>query len=163
MNFYLEKVNKDQKNILDNLLEYYLYDFNIFYEDDLNENGRFEFIKTSEYFEKEKYDAYFIKVNNNYAGFVLINNQTELIDKGTRIEEFWIVPKYRKTYFAFQILRELLRMYNENVEFMILEKNERWKKIIEYMINKNLKLINQKEILKWDSEKFKLYLVNYKK
>lgn len=74
--FSLEKVKKEEENILQNLLEFYLYDFNFFYEDDLNDNGRFEFIDTSEYFTKEKYESFFIKVKDKLAGFILINNKT---------------------------------------------------------------------------------------
>lgn len=39
-NIVLEKVVKDKENILKQLLEFYLYDFNNYYEDDLSENGR---------------------------------------------------------------------------------------------------------------------------
>ena len=42
--FKLIKVNEKNKNDLKNLLEYYLYDFNVYYEDDLNKSGRFDFI-----------------------------------------------------------------------------------------------------------------------
>ena len=52
MNIILEKVKKEEKEILNNLLEYYQYDFNIFYNDDLNKNGKFEFINTDKYFNK---------------------------------------------------------------------------------------------------------------
>lgn len=156
--FSLEPVKKEEERILQNLLEFYLYDFNLFYEDDLNANGRFEFIDTSEYFYKENYEAYFIKVVDKFAGFILINNNTELTKKGTRIEEFWIMPKYRKGYFSFDVLKKVFSKYSK-IEFMILEKNKRWLKAMEYFINKNYIILKQKELIKWETEKFKMYLI----
>ncbi len=161
--FSLEKVKKEEENILQNLLEFYLYDFNFFYEDDLNDNGRFEFIDTNEYFTKEKYEAFFIRVKDKLAGFILINNNTELIKNGTRIEEFWIMPKYRKGYFAFSVLKEVFFRYQNEIEFIILEQNKRWLKAINYFINKNYTILEKEEITKWDTEKFKLYLIKNNK
>ena len=161
--FSLEKVKKEEENILQNLLEFYLYDFNFFYEDDLNDNGRFEFIDTNEYFTKEKYEAFFIRVKDKLAGFILINNNTELIKNGTRIEEFWIMPKYRKGYFAFSVLKEVFSRYQNEIEFIILEQNKRWLKAINYFINKNYTILEKEEITKWDTEKFKLYLIKNNK
>lgn len=162
-NFSLEKVKKEEENILQNLLEFYLYDFNFFYEDDLNDNGRFEFIDTNEYFTKEKYEAFFIRVKDKLAGFILINNNTELIKNGTRIEEFWIMPKYRKGYFSFSVLKEVFFRYQNEIEFIILEQNKRWLKAINYFINKNYTILEKEEITKWDTEKFKLYLIKNNK
>ena len=53
--FKLIKVNEKNKNVLKNLLEYYLYDFNIYYEDDLNESGRFESIDVEPYINNNKH------------------------------------------------------------------------------------------------------------
>lgn len=160
IDFILEKVEKDKENILKNLLEYYLYDFNVFYEDDLNENGRFEFVETSNYILKDNYEAFFIKVNNNYAGFILINNKTQFAKQpATRIEEFWIMPKYRKGLFAFRVLQYVFSMYGGEKEFLILMENKRWLKVIDYWIRKNYKIIKTQEITKWENVKFKIYVI----
>lgn len=65
--FELVTVNEINKMILENLIEFYLYDFNIYYEDDLNDNGRFEFIDVEPYINSDNNKAFFIKVNNYYA------------------------------------------------------------------------------------------------
>ena len=72
--FKLIKVNEKNKNVLKNLLEYYLYDFNIYYEDDLNESGRFEFIDVEPYINNNNNKAFFVKVDNYYAGFILTSS-----------------------------------------------------------------------------------------
>ena len=58
--FELKVVKENDKDVLRNLLEYYLYDFNFYYEDDLNENGRFEFIDVEPYINNNNHKAYFI-------------------------------------------------------------------------------------------------------
>lgn len=72
--FKLIKVNEKNKNVLKNLLEYYLYDFNIYYEDDLNESGRFESIDVEPYINNNNNKAFFVKVDNYYAGFILTSS-----------------------------------------------------------------------------------------
>ena len=53
--FELKVVKENDKDVLRNLLEYYLYDFNFYYEDDLNENGRFEFIDVEPYINDNRF------------------------------------------------------------------------------------------------------------
>ena len=104
MDFEFEKVSKEKSEILKNLLEYYQYDFNVYYNADLNENGKFEFIDIGLYFENENNQALFIKVKEKYAGFILVSNNTKYTEEGKNIEEFWVMPKYRKGMFAFRVL-----------------------------------------------------------
>lgn len=150
MEFRLEQAKNNEQDILKNLLEFYLYDFNFYYEDDLNSKGRFDFIDTKPYFNNENYKAYFIKVNENFAGFILLikNNNIQTI------EEFWIMPKYRKGYFTFEVLKEIINMCNEEIEFIILNENERWLKVIRYLINKNFKILKTEKYIKWDVVEF---------
>lgn len=113
--------------------------------------------------QKKSMKLFFIRVKDKLAGFILINNNTELIKNGTRIEEFWIMPKYRKGYFAFSVLKEVFSRYQNEIEFIILEQNKRWLKAINYFINKNYTILEKEEITKWDTEKFKLYLIKNNK
>ena len=148
-------VNEDSKNILKNLLEYYLYDFNIYYEDDLNDSGRFEFIDVEPYINSDTKKSYFVKVNNYYAGFILIKQVEEI----NIIEEFWIMPKYRKGMFAFKVLNIILSEIHGKVEFMILNKNKRWLRVIKYLISKKYEILKVENIKKWDTEDFTRFTI----
>lgn len=159
MEFKLDKVKLEEKEILKNLLEFYQYDFNVFYEDDLNENGRFEFIDVDQYFESDDNEALFIKVNEKYAGFILISNNVLHINPGKCIEEFWIMPKYRKGMFTFKVLKEIIGRYKTKFEFLVLKKNEKWFKVINYLIHKNYKVEKMIDVTKWDEE-FELFVVD---
>ena len=100
--FEFVEVNQNNKYILDNVLEYYQHEFNEFYNffDDLNENGRYELISTEivpaiiNFF-----NAFLIFKNGKIAGFIMMNNCTKFIKKGTYIAEFYIMPKYRRRLF----------------------------------------------------------------
>ncbi len=159
MDFQIEKVSKEKSEILKNLLEYYQYDFNVYYNEDLNENGRFEFIDIELYFENEHNQALFIKVKEKYAGFILISNNTKYSEEAICIEEFWIMPKYRKGMFAFKILKKVFDEINGKIEFIVLKRNERWLKTLKYWIEKNYKVLKECDIEKWD-EQFTLFLVD---
>lgn len=153
--FDLVIVDRENKKILENLLEYYLYDFNIYYNDDLNENGRFEFIDVGIYINDKNNKAFFIKVNNNYAGFILIKQVEEI----NIIEEFWIMPKYRKGMFAFKVLKKILSEIHGKVEFIILNKNKRWLGVIKYLISKNYEILKVENIKKWETEDFTKFTI----
>ena len=163
MNIILEKVKKEEKEILNNLLEYYQYDFNIFYNDDLNKNGKFEFINTDKYFNKKENQAFFVKVDEKYAGFILISKSTEYENKGSFIEEFWIMPKYRKGMFSFKVLKELSNIIKGKIEFIVLKENKRWFKTLNYWIEKNFKIEKKEDIKKWDNYDFTLFVIDTKK
>ena len=153
--FELKIVEENDKEVLRNLLEYYLYDFNYYYEDDLNENGRFEFIGVEPYINNNFYKAFFILVDNHYAGFVLTYTGKEK----SVVEEFWIMPKYRKGMFAFEVLTKVLSGMNGKIEFVILNKNERWLKVVDYWIRKNYQVLNVESIKKWETEDFTKYTI----
>ena len=153
--FELKVVKENDKDVLRNLLEYYLYDFNYYYEDDLNENGRFEFIGVEPYINNNFYKAFFILVDNHYAGFVLTYTGKEK----SVVEEFWIMPKYRKGMFAFEVLTKVLSKMNDKIEFVILNKNERWLKVVDYWIRKNYQVLSMENIKKWETEDFTKYTI----
>lgn len=153
--FELIIVNENNKKILENLLEYYLYDFNIYYEDDLNDSGKFEFIDVEPYINNSNNKAFFVKINKYYAGFILIKQAKDAI----AIEEFWIMPKYRKGIFAFKVLNKILSEIHGKVEFMILNKNKRWLRVIKYLASKNYKILKVENIKRWDTEDFTKFTI----
>lgn len=127
MDFILERVNSGNKYVLDNVLELYQHEFNAFYNyyDDLNEDGKYNFILTDKYVTDENYKAYLIKVNCKIAGFIMMNPETKYVENGTYIAEFFIMPKYRKGYFSINVIREIFKQNKGNVEIKVLRSNEK--------------------------------------
>lgn len=85
-----------------------------------------------------------MKVDNYYAGFILIKQ----VKDTNIIEEFWIMPKYRKGMFAFKVLNKILSEINGKVEFIILNKNKRWLEVIKHLIGKNYEILKVENIKK---------------
>lgn len=95
-------------------------------------------------------------MEDKYAGFVLLIEKNETVI----IEEFWIMPKYRKGYFAINILNKVMKLYdNKNYEFIILNENIRWLNVIEYLINKNFNLISKEKFIKWENVEFTKFII----
>jgi len=91
------KVSDDQKSILRQLIELYEYDFSEFNDADINSYGYYGYKYFDHYWTEENRQAYFIMVNGNYAGFVLVNAHSYLVEEDNvrAIAEFFIMRKYR--------------------------------------------------------------------
>ena len=73
MNYILDKVRSDKKEILYNLVQFALYDGSRYIENELKENGKFEYKWFNNYFTDKNREAYFIKKGKTYLGFIMIN------------------------------------------------------------------------------------------
>ncbi|MFS0727666.1 GNAT family N-acetyltransferase [Paenibacillus sp. 1P07SE] len=93
----LLEVKEEQKSILRQLLELYEYDFSEYNDEDVNANGFFGYTYLDHYWTDEGRYPFFIMVENKYAGFVLVNSHSYLLDdrEGKSIAEFFIMRKYR--------------------------------------------------------------------
>ncbi len=87
----LERVKKDERIKLENVLQLYLYDLNFYFPIPFDSNlCKYEY-DLNKYF-KDNY-AYFIKEDNNILGFILIDK----IDKENyEISEIFVMNVYRK-------------------------------------------------------------------
>ena len=159
--FNLLKINKDNKYVLDNVLEYYQYEFNEFYNfyDDLNKNGRYELIPTDEYICNSHYKAFLIIKEGKIAGFIMINNCTKFIKSGNYIAEFYIMPKYRNGFFSIDVLKYIIKKLQGNIEIKVLLANTKAYKLYEllfkrYLFNFKTNLVNE------NGDVFKYYSFN---
>ncbi|MFP4478087.1 MAG: GNAT family N-acetyltransferase [Candidatus Izemoplasmatales bacterium] len=92
------KVKKDDKQILLNLLEKYQYEFSQYSLIDLNPLGLYGYDYLDCYFTEANRYPYFIKVNGQLAGFIMISDYPEVPEEGTDfcLSEFFVSHKYRK-------------------------------------------------------------------
>lgn len=56
-------------------------------------------MSTDKYILDINYNAFLIYKIGKIAGFIMMNNCTKFIKKGTYIAEFYIMPKYRRRLF----------------------------------------------------------------
>ncbi len=98
MNIELVKVLETEKSVLRNLMELYAYDFSEFDEADVNAHGLYGYTYFDYYWTEDSRAPFFIRVDGNLAGFVLVNEYCYLVKApGTKsIAEFFVMRKYRR-------------------------------------------------------------------
>lgn len=69
---FLEEVQAKDKNTLRHLLNLYLYDFSEYTNDDVNKTGEYQYKYFEDYFTEKERKAFFIRDDNQLAGFALI-------------------------------------------------------------------------------------------
>ncbi|WP_046213569.1 GNAT family N-acetyltransferase [Paenibacillus wulumuqiensis] len=97
MDFDIMQVNQEQREVLANLMQFYIYDFSEYIKFDVEEDGRYNPYPLEDYWKDVNHRfAYIIKQENKYVGFVLVR----FIETDERsyysIVEFFILKKYRR-------------------------------------------------------------------
>lgn len=99
MNFELVQVREDEKEILRNLLEKYLYEFSQWELTDVNPLGLYGYRYLDHYWTEKNRWAFFLKADGKLAGFVMVNDYPEA---GTKepcdycLSECFVMHKYRR-------------------------------------------------------------------
>jgi predicted acetyltransferase len=103
MDVQIVPVERDQKPVLRQLLELYLYDFSEYDDAELNEHGRYGYDHLDHYWTEEGRHPFFIRVAadgvaGKLAGFVLVSSHSFVLEdpKAKSIAEFFVMRKYRR-------------------------------------------------------------------
>ncbi|MDD6482386.1 MAG: hypothetical protein PUF65_09025 [Lachnospiraceae bacterium] len=83
MEIELVEVQANEKMVLTNLIEKYLYEFSQWEKTDVNADGNYGYEYLDCYFEEENRYPYFIKVDGTLAGFVMISDYPEVPEEKT--------------------------------------------------------------------------------
>ncbi len=93
----LTPASVQEKGILQNLLEKYLYEFSQWDKSDVDENGLYGYPYLDCYFTEKNRWPYLIRTDGKIAGFVLVNDYPEVPEKTDFcLSEFFILHKYRR-------------------------------------------------------------------
>ena len=114
MKIYLDKVSKDDKNILYRLLQYSLFEESLNDGNEMKNDATFEYQYFDNYFRDTNRNAFFIKEQetNKLLGFVMINTHMKNKLNGHSIAEFMVIPKYRKNKIGKDAAFKCFDMYN---------------------------------------------------
>lgn len=97
LNVELIPVKLDDKEILRNLLEKYDYEFSQYDNRDVNKLGLYGYNYLDNYWTEKARWAFFIAVEGNLAGFVMVNNFPEAKEETDySLAEFFVMYKYRR-------------------------------------------------------------------
>ncbi|GAA0340309.1 GNAT family N-acetyltransferase [Bacillus carboniphilus] len=93
----LHSIQLNQKPVLENLLQYYFYDFSEFNSADVTETGKFgDYPYTHLYWEEEGRYPYFIYYDEKLAGFALVSKEKSEGNNYFSISEFFVLKKFRR-------------------------------------------------------------------
>lgn len=98
MNIELVRATKDSSSLLDNLIQYYVYDFSEVVGSDVADDGRFTLGPLDAYWEDSWRHPFLARVDGKYVGFALIHQRSRITaNAGTwDVAEFFVMRKYRR-------------------------------------------------------------------
>ena len=98
MNVQLVPVTVDEKEILRNLLEKYLYESSQWEAADVNALGLYGYDWLDCYWTEPNRWAFFLRVDGKLAGFAMVNDYQEIPGENTdyAMAEFFVMHKYRR-------------------------------------------------------------------
>lgn len=107
----LERVQKKDKKILDNLIQLYLHNLSINFKIDFDsKTGLYIYEDISKYFVNNDDIALFIKDNDNIIGFILLN----LSDNVNVVQELFILNNYKRQGYGKNAIIETFNNYRGN-------------------------------------------------
>lgn len=135
MNVQLHKVLFEEKEVLENIIEYYVYDFSEFLEIDLSTSGNFGFYSLGTYWtDTVNHHPFIIKLSDKIIGFVLVKKIRSNGHMINTIAEFFILKRYRRRGLGESAAKEIFNMFKGNWEVTQIEKNipaqTFWRKVI---------------------------------
>jgi predicted acetyltransferase len=99
MTVEIKDVPIEQKHVLRQLMQLYLYDFSEIDGDDVSESGEFPYRWLDNYWTESERSPFLVYSDGHIAGFALVRTIT-MASRGTEaksISEFFIMRKYRRT------------------------------------------------------------------
>lgn len=91
MNYQIKRATLEEKEILNNLMQFYMYDFSEYMDLHLEENGKFNDYPLNDYWTEASNFPYLLTLNEKNAGFVLVKLKNRDDDLYFSIAEFFII------------------------------------------------------------------------
>ena len=136
MNFKLIKASQEYKDVIKNLMQFYIYDFSEYLKCDVEEDGLFGGYPCLEDYWKEGNHKfpYIIKKGERYVGFALVRFIESEERNYFSIAEFFIMKKYRREGIGKAVAKQIFNLHKGQWEVYQKECNKPaqifWNKII---------------------------------
>lgn len=158
MEIKLVPVTIKEKDVLSNLYQFYLYDFSLYTNQEINKDGRFE--ENIDYFWEgdKRWNPYFIELSGTIVGFlvVLFENLDSDPDPTHVIYDFMILKKYRRNGIGYCAAKKAFESYNADWKVAQMEINAPaisfWRKVISEYTNHNYKERYREDLKKYFQE-----------
>lgn len=148
-------VKIEEKEILKNLLEKYDYEFSQYDNRDVNILGLYGYDYLDYYWTEEKRWSFFIKVDGNLAGFVMVNDHAEVeLNTDYTLAEFFVMYKYRKLGIGKYVATKIFDMFHGKWQLKRHPKNIAsvyfWNSVISEYTNGKYELLQSYENTEYD-------------
>ena len=121
----LVPVRAEERELLWNINQKYLYEMTNFYPDEMDGEGNLHYGYFDEYFRDPKRKAFFIYNDEKMVGFVMIHPYSVIGGAPDyTMAEFTIFPSYRKNHLATEAAGLIFSTYKGKWEIKFNEKNE---------------------------------------
>ncbi|WP_223702269.1 GNAT family N-acetyltransferase [Sutcliffiella deserti] len=135
---HLVKVKQEEEESLQHLIQFYIYEFTRFLEEiTLENNGTYKPFDLKKYWEEPQYHAFFIKIEEELAGFALIEEGTA--ESPHSIEEFFVIRKYHGRGLGRIAAQKLFSMFEGKWKVVQIQNNYPaqafWRKTIQEFTN----------------------------
>ena len=138
MKIDLVLVNKNEKEILSDLIKEYERELL-----KVNEPEKYKYLNS--YWEKENRFPYFVYVDKNIVGFVLVNDYNLINKDGKSIAEFYIKKEFRNKGIGKMAIFTIFDSFSGNWEIRELKENINgqnfWRKVISEYTKENFQEI----------------------
>jgi len=119
----------DDYPCIQNMARFYLYDLSrdcgsISSDWAIPEDGLYECFDFKNYFEESTRKAYLIKVYDEIAGFILLDNEVKNPDNTINMGEFFIIAKFQGQGIANQVAKEIWNMHPGRWEVSVIPNNK---------------------------------------
>ena len=120
----LRKVKAEERDLLWNINQKYLYEMTNFYDDPMDEDGNYHYGYFDEYFTDPKRTAYFLYHGDTLVGFAFLCPYSNIgQNPDYTMAEFTIFPIHRKKHYAFDAAKAILSKHPGKWEIKYNEKN----------------------------------------
>ncbi len=123
------KATMDDYPCIQNMARFYVYDLSrecgsISSDWTIPEDGLYECFDFKNYFEEPSRKAYLVKVYDEIAGFVLLNQATEDSANNWNMGEFFIIAKFQGQGIAHHVAKEIWNMHPGKWEVSVIPSNK---------------------------------------
>jgi predicted acetyltransferase len=126
----LQEVKLEDRELLWNINQKYLYEMTMYYPDEMDEQGNYYYGYFEAYFTDAKRKAFFIYDEETLVGFAMLNPYSYIEHQPDyTMAEFTIFPSYRRKHYAIDAVDLILSGNRGKWEIKYNEKNTGAKKL----------------------------------
>jgi predicted acetyltransferase len=134
MNVEIQEATFDEKSILRNLMELYIYDASEFEPLDVGAHGLFGYRWLDHYWTESDRYPFIVRADGKLAGFVLVRTLEESKTGIRSIAEFFILRRYRRQGMGRQVAHRIFDLFPGQWSVAQVDANQRaqvfWRKVI---------------------------------